>query len=221
MITDDPGTPGNGKWENNLAIAFEHRSHEWSIDAPAIDLNYGWGDHIQLTLQTSLALLKRSDRGVIGGLGGTEAALKWRFLDEEGSGVDMSMFPRVIFNLLQSSMRRGLSEDGTRFQLPFQVAKKFGLLDLDFEAGALASTVGRSEWLYGVVGGFELTKTIKVMAELHGTAQTNFSNDALTANVGWRYQLNEHAIWIASVGHELRAPEQRALIGYCGMQLLY
>ena len=43
MITDDPGTPGNGHWENNLAIAFEHRPNEWSIDAPAIDLNYGVG----------------------------------------------------------------------------------------------------------------------------------------------------------------------------------
>ena len=51
MITDDPGTPGNGKWENNLAIAFSHVPNEWSFDAPAIDLNYGWGDHIQLTLQ--------------------------------------------------------------------------------------------------------------------------------------------------------------------------
>ena len=57
MITDDPGTPGNGHWENNFAIAFEHRPNEWSIDAPAVDLNYGWGDHIQLTLQTSLAIL--------------------------------------------------------------------------------------------------------------------------------------------------------------------
>jgi len=28
MITDDPGTPGPGKWENNIAIAFEHRPHE-------------------------------------------------------------------------------------------------------------------------------------------------------------------------------------------------
>jgi hypothetical protein len=42
MITDDPGTSGNGHWENNLAISFEHRPNEWSIDAPAIDLNYGW-----------------------------------------------------------------------------------------------------------------------------------------------------------------------------------
>ena len=42
MITDDPGTPGNGKWENNLASIFEHRPNETSIDVPAIDLNYGW-----------------------------------------------------------------------------------------------------------------------------------------------------------------------------------
>ncbi len=99
MITDDPGTPGNGKWENNLAIAFSHVPNEWSIDAPAIDLNYGWGDHIQLTLQGGPALLKRSDHGLIGGVGGTEAAVKWRFLDEEKSGVDVSMFPRIIFNV--------------------------------------------------------------------------------------------------------------------------
>ncbi|PYK23325.1 MAG: hypothetical protein DME59_17275 [Verrucomicrobia bacterium] len=70
MITDDPGTPGNGHWENNFAIAFEHRPNEWSIDAPAVDLNYGWGDHIQLTLQTSLAILKRTDHGAVAGIGG-------------------------------------------------------------------------------------------------------------------------------------------------------
>jgi hypothetical protein len=126
MITDDPGTPGNGEWENNLAIAFEHRPNETSIDVPAIDLNYGVGEHIQLTLQTAPALLKRSDRSLIGGLRGTEAALKWRFVDEEKSGFDMSMFPRVVFNVVQSSARRGLADDGTRFQIPFQAAKSFG-----------------------------------------------------------------------------------------------
>ena len=128
MITDDPGTPGNGKWENNLAIAFEHRPNETLIEAPAIDLNYGLGDHVQLTLQTAPVLLKRSGQGLIGGLGGTETAVKWRFLDEATAGFDMSMFPRVIFNVAQSSVRRGLAEDGTRFQIPFQIAKAFDRL---------------------------------------------------------------------------------------------
>jgi hypothetical protein len=223
MITDDPGTPGNGHWENNLAIAFEHRSNEWSIDTPQIDLNYGWGDHIQLNLQTAPTILKRSDHGAVGGLGGTELAVKWRFLDEERSGLDMSTYPRVIFNIFQSSVRRGLSDDGTRFRLPLEIAKKFGRIELNPEIGALLTTVGRSEWLYGIVVGTELTKTTSVMAELHGTSRTNFTRDVLAVNVGWRHKLNEHCIWIASLGHEVRAPadESLALIGYCGVQLLY
>src|SRR4051794_1247122 len=184
MITDDPGTPGNGKWENNFAIIFEHRSHETSYDLPQLDLNYGVGEHIQLTLQTAPALLKRDGHGAIGGLGGTEAALKWRMLDEETSGFDLSTFPRIIFNIMQSSVRRGLAEDGTRFQIPFEIAKKFGPWHADAEFGSLVSTVGRSEWLYGIVGGFEATKTTMIMAELHGTSRTNFTEDTLTANVG-------------------------------------
>jgi hypothetical protein len=223
MITDDPGTPGNGHWENNIAIVFEHRPNEWSIDAPAIDLNYGWGDHIQLTLQTSLAILKRSDQGAVAGIGGTEAAIKWHFLDQGRNIVDMSMFPRIIFNITPSSVRRGLSEDGTRFQIPFQVAKNFGPIDLDFEFGPLVSTVGRSEFLYGIVGGTEVSKRTTIMAELRGTSHMNFTRDTVTLNFGWRHKLNEHAIWIGSLGHELRTPgdEQLALIGYCGVQLVY
>ena len=181
MITDDPGTPGNAKWENNFAIIFEHRPNETSTDVPEIDLNYGVGEHIQLTLQNAPVLLKRSGHGLIGGVGSTEAAVKWRFLDEATSGLDMSMFPRVIFNVVQSSVRRGLAEDGTRFQIPFQMAKSFGRWHADVEVGPRASTVGRSEWLYGIVCGFDLAKPTMLMAELHDESRMNFSRDVLIA----------------------------------------
>ncbi len=62
MITDDPGTPGNGHWENNFAVTFEHRPNEWSFEAPALALNYGLGENIHFTLQVSYVVLKRSDR---------------------------------------------------------------------------------------------------------------------------------------------------------------
>lgn len=223
MITDDPGTPGNGKWENNVAIAFSHVPGEWSIDTPLFDLNYGWGDHIQLTLQGPVSILKRSGHGAIGGLGGTEAAVKWRFLDEDKSGADVSMFPRILFNVLHSSVQRGLADDGTRFQIPFEVEKKIGWLDLDVEFGPLIGTVGQSEFLAGVVAGKELSKTTSIMAEVHATSRTNLSNDVVTLNVGWRHVLSEHAVWIASVGHEVHsgADEPLALVGYCGVQLLF
>jgi hypothetical protein len=223
MISDDPGTPGDRKWEINLAVAFEHRPNETAYDIPAIDLNYGVGEHIQLTLQTAPVILKRSEHGPIGGLGGTQAALKWRFLDQETNGFDMSMFPRVIFNVVQSSVRRGLAEDGTRFQIPFQIARTFGPWHADAEFGPLASSVGRSEWLYGIVGGFDVAKPTMLMAELHGTSRMNFTRDVLTVNVGLRHQFTETRILIASLGHEVRTPDDQplALIGYFGFQLVY
>jgi hypothetical protein len=222
MITDDPGTPGNGHWENNIPVIFEHRPNETSWDSPLIDLNYGVGEHIQLTLQGGPVLLKRTGHGLIGGLGGTEAAVKWRFLDEDKSGFDVSMFPRVLFNITQSSVRRGLAEDGTRFQIPFELAKTFGRFHADAEVGPLTSTVGRSEWIYGIVGGVDLAKTTMLMAELHGTSRMNFTRDVLTVNFGLRHQLTDARILIASIGHELRDPDQaRSLIGYLGVQFLY
>jgi hypothetical protein len=221
-ITDDPGTPGNGKWENNLAIAFDNRPNETLIELPAIDLNYGLGDYVQLTLQTAPILLKRSGHGLIGGIGGTEAAVKWRFLNEATSGLDMSMFPRVIFNVAQSSVRRGLAEEGTRFQIPFQAAKAFGRVHLDAEFGPRASTVGRSEWLYGVVCGFDVYKQTMLMTELHDESRMNFSRHVLTLNVGLRHEFTENYILIVSMGHELRSPDEpTAIIGYFGMQFVY
>jgi hypothetical protein len=223
MITDDPGTPGNGHFEINLAVAFERRPSEVSWDLPAIDLNYGVGERIQLTLQTAPVLLKRSGDGPIGGLGSTEAAVKWRFLDEETSGFSVSTFPRVIFNVLDSSVRRGLAEDGTRVQFPVQIAKKVGAVDLDCEFGPLLSSVGRSEWIYGVVAGTAVTSTTNLMAEFHGTARTSFVRGRLTVNVGVRQKLTGPAVLIASLGRDVRSPpgERISLVGYFGVQLLF
>ena len=223
MITDDPGTPGNGKWEINLAIAFEHPTGETSLDLPSIDLNYGIGENIQLTLQTAPVLLKRDDHGPVGGLGGTETAVKWRFLDEEKSGFDVSMFPRIIFNIQSSSARRGLADDGTRFQIPFEVAKTFGRFHADGEFGPVGITVGRSEWLYGIVGGYDVGKTTGLMAECHVTSRMNFTRNVVTLNFGIRQKLSEHCIFIGSLGHEVHEPDDEplALIGYFGVQLLY
>jgi hypothetical protein len=83
--------------------------------------------------------------------------------------------------------------------------------------------VGPGEWIYGIVGGVDLSKATMVMAELRGTSRMNFTQDVLTVNVGMRRKLTDSCIFIASLGHEVRAleGESLALIGYCGLQLLY
>src|SRR6202040_3548188 len=87
MITDDPGTPGNGHLEANIAATIERKSDEQSWELPVLDLNYGVGERIQLNFETSFILLKRDDRGAIGGAGASSAAVKWRFLDEATDGI--------------------------------------------------------------------------------------------------------------------------------------
>ena len=223
MITDDPGTPGNGHFENNIAVMLELGQHQQLWQIPDLDLNYGCGDHIQLNFETSLNILKREDHGPIGGLGSASVAVKWRFLDQENAGVDMSIYPRIEWNTLQSSVRRGLAEDGTRLFLPMQIARKFGRIDFDLELGSLLSTVGRSQWAYGIVGGTALMSTTYLMAEIHGASRTNFDRDELTANFGIRQKINAHLNLISSVGTDLRwsEGERLPLIGYLGAQLEY
>jgi hypothetical protein len=61
------------------------------------------------------------------------------------------------------------------------------------------------------------------MTEVQATSRMNFDRDVVTLNFGWRHKLSEHAIWLGSLGHEVHSGEDAplALIGYCGVQLLY
>src|SRR5215831_17745582 len=48
MVTDDPGTPGDGHWEINLGAIGTRTPGHWEIAAPDADINYGWGVRVQL-----------------------------------------------------------------------------------------------------------------------------------------------------------------------------
>lgn len=48
LITDDPGTPGDGHWEINIGVSTEKRPGARASELPLLDLNYGVGDRLQL-----------------------------------------------------------------------------------------------------------------------------------------------------------------------------
>ena len=41
LVTDDPGTPGAGKWEVNVAFTMDRTSDSGLYGAPLVDMNYG------------------------------------------------------------------------------------------------------------------------------------------------------------------------------------
>jgi len=51
LLTRGPGTPGDGHWENNVAITVEKARTHQRFEAPLMDLNYGLGERIQLKFE--------------------------------------------------------------------------------------------------------------------------------------------------------------------------
>lgn len=62
FITDDPATPGAGNWEINVGWTGMHRAAGGEYELPNLDMNYGWGDRLQLKYELPLAAATDADR---------------------------------------------------------------------------------------------------------------------------------------------------------------
>jgi hypothetical protein len=150
LITDDPGTPGDGRWEINLPITLEQTRDERIFEAPLLDINYGLGERTQLKFEVPWLVVDRRDNGTTDGLGNSEIGIKHRFLDEDRHGVSMSIYPQLEFNNPTSSDERGLVDEGMRFKLPVQMTRSAGPFEWYLEAGYEFVEASEDQWLYGV-----------------------------------------------------------------------
>ncbi len=205
LLTDDPDTPGPNHWEINVALTSEKTGDEWRFETPLLDLNYGIGEHIELTYEVPLVVADGSDGRIRGGFGNSAVGVKWRFLDQAQAWLDVSTYPQLEFNTGSASTDRGLADSGRSFLLPFELGHKFGPLTVYAELGHFWNQQRPNEWLYGIAAEYEVVKTISLMAELHGTAQYGFREDQLVFNLGSHWQFSEHAGLLASVGRAIRS----------------
>lgn len=221
MITDDPGTPGNGHWEINVGVSTERRPGEQISEAPVVDLNYGVGERLQLTYEVPYLVQRADGDATVSGFGNSSLSVKWRFLDGGEHGWAMSVFPKIEFNNPGSSSdHRGLVESGSTFRLPFQLQKDWGPVTLNFQVGRQFRTDGDS-WLYGAVITRQVTPKVALAVELAGTAAVSLDRSALTLNFGLVVEVNERSSFMASIGRELHnhAEPRATLVGYVGWQL--
>jgi hypothetical protein len=224
FIGDDPGTPGDGNWEINVAAYTERHPTERLYNAPILDMNYGVGSRIQLKYQVPY-LVDGTDGGPTrSGLGKSLAGVKWRFYDSGEDGLQISTYPQLEFNNPTSSLERGLVDFGTRFYLPIEVTKKIGPFEVNPEAGYwFASDKAAAAWAVGLVVLREINKRLEVAGELYNTANTNGTNHWNTYDGGGRYKLNDHFVLLFMAGRSFRGQSsgQPQFFGYLGMQFLF
>jgi hypothetical protein len=221
MITDDPGTPGNGNWEINVAWLGEHDAVATTQNAPLLDLNYGLGARIQLKYEVPWLLVHGAGADSASGIGDSLAGVKWRFYDTgDPQRWQVSMYPQYEFNSAGGSDRRGVLERGAHWLLPLEFQRNFGIVDLNFEFGRTLTTQGaaQDDWFGGVVVGRKLTPRFETMLELQGTFARNFNRNSVILNSGVRYKIAGPFTLLAAVGSGIGGNERPAWIGYLGLQ---
>lgn len=223
MITDDPGTPGNGHWEINLGWTYQRTPGSAEFGLPLLDANYGVGERLELNYQTSWAALRTSAGSTSDGPSDSELAVKWRFYDGGEKGWQVSTYPRVTFLDPDSHAdRRGLADPDTTCILPFEVTRDFGVVEFNVDFGRIFSAASRERgWMGGLCVGRELRKGLEVMAEVHASTSDDANRAEITVNFGSRIDLSEHATVLLAVGRDAgnSLGPRVSLLSYVGIQI--
>jgi hypothetical protein len=203
MITDDPGTPGDGHWEINIAALSDHTDGVDTYQLPLLDLNYGVGDRVQLKFEIPW-IVQRNAGGSRDGSGNGLAGVKWRFFDAGEDGWQMSMYPQVEFNPPKSlAPRRGLADAGTSWLLPMEFQHRLGDVDVNFEVGRWLRPESLPDtWIAGVVVGHEVYKGFELLVELHDETAVHGGSEVI-ANFGARWDFSERYTLLLSAGRDV------------------
>ena len=218
LVTDDPGTPGAGKWEVNVAFTMDRTSDSGQYGAPLVDVNYGWGPRLQLKLEIPLSVTSDS-AGTRSGLGNPLLGVKWRFLDEETAGVAVSTYPQYGFNLLRSSSERGLADEDAHFLLPVSAVKSLGPVEVNLEAGRVFASGGEGQWIWGVALGHAFG-SVEALAEAFGSTGDEAAVRQVVINLGARVPVSAGSTFLVSGGWSVSSSDgQRHAYAYVGLQL--
>jgi hypothetical protein len=223
MLTDDPGTPGSGAWEINVAYLEQRTRDERLRSFPHVDFNYGLGEHVQLKYETGWSFLNSPEtNGAKSGLDDSLLGVKWRFLDQERSGFDMSVYPQLQLENSSSAVSQGIAEPGPNLFLPIEIAHDFGTIKLVGEIGYQFFRSQENEWVVGILGAVEPTDTLELMAEVRSYSETFVNRGDVILNFGLRRALGSKIKLLASAGTGLTNGEgTTTFIAYLGIQMLF
>ena len=241
FITDDPGTPGNKHWEINTGWVANHNPGNSTYQLPDIDLNYGWGDRIQLKYEVPLAAATDEHNTTSAGLGESFPGVKWRYYEHHKAGepksndnMDFSLgtYPQASINNPTSAVRRGIVENGPQYYLPIEATAKWGPINFNGEVGHwFGNKLVPSRWGRGLIAGREFNSHFELYGELYDLQDANRVGGApkqrqLTLDVGGRRSLDkqDHFRLLFLGGRAIQAVTRTNgepnWIAYLGIQML-
>jgi hypothetical protein len=224
MITDDPGTPGDGKWEINLGWTTERTAGSTVYGLPLLDANYGIGERIEVTYEAPWVIVD-DNAGTRSGPGDSLVGIKYRFYDAGEHGWQASVYPQLTFlDPGSHADRRGLADPDTTLFVPFEVEKDLGPIAMNFDFGhVFSSKSGEDSWMGGILFGREIVKGWELDAEVHVNESNRLDRAEWIVNVGTRIDLSEHITLMFALGRDVsdQFGPLATLLSYAGVQFRF
>jgi hypothetical protein len=195
------------------------------LEAPLLDINYGWGDRIQLKCQTPYVWDNDGSARYRGGMGNTLLGVKWRFFQQSREGGwNISTYPQVEINNPDHSYARGLVELGPRFLLPIEITKTFGPLEANLEVGYWLNRQSPDGRILGLAFGHQFTRRFEGLAEVYDEVLLGGGARSTTFDFGGRYEFHKGLLLIFMAGRSFsdfsgRNSGQPSFIAYVGLKL--
>ena len=241
FITDDPEPPGNRHWEINIGWTANHNPGNAYYETPDIDINYGWGDRIQLKYELPMAVYTDPNNTTHAGLGESLLGIKWRPYEHHKAGespsdenMDFSIgtYPQASINNPTSAVRRGIVENGPQYYLPMEMTAKLGWFNLNGEVGHwFGNQLIPSRWGRGLIAGHEFNDRLELYSEIYDLQDANRIGTVpkqreLTLDFGGRQSINRaNTIRLLFMGGRsiqavARQNSEPNWIAYLGVQFL-
>jgi hypothetical protein len=197
-------------------------SNQSITHTPDLDINFGIGERFQLTYENAWLRVHNLPTAAKFGLGQSNFGVKWRFYDAGDNGWSISMFPQGFVNNPNHSVRRGIAPQSNSFLLPFEFARAFGPVDVNFEAGYNFAHDGPDGLLTGLVVGHKFSSKLELAAEFYNQSTFHPADSQPTFDVGGRYRIHSPVVLLFMAGRSLEpaSPSQPYFVGYFGVQVL-
>jgi len=222
-LTNDPGTPGPGNWEINIASAQTVVRGQADYQSPQLDINLGLGDRIQLTWEGAYVVQTSAGQPAQTAWTNAQSGVKWRFFDQGEGGWQISTFPQIQTAASMAARLKGIAGNGPRFYLPVEIVKRVGPLDLNFEAGYFFPWSGPQERTIGFVAGHTFKRQgLELDAEIYNDWAMHALPHNTTWDFGGRYKLHDGFVLLFMAGRSFgsNSSGQPEYLGYFGIQVL-
>ena len=205
-VTDDPQPTDVGHFEI-FAFGSGTATRDGTDGEAGIDFNYGAAPDLQLTAVIPLGFDSPRGQETVRGLGNIELGFKYRFLHQQTSGWDVSVFPRLFL----PSLSHHVGARHVALFIPVWAQKDWGQWST-FGGGGCALNNGGSSRDYCLVG-WAVTRRVlpdlSIGAELyHQSADTRGGKPLTGIGAGITYDITETYHLMASFGPGLQNPSE-------------